>query len=471
MKKTSWGVALVIVLLALGLASLLVSCGGQGGTAGTASTERPAKTFELKFSYHTPPQASIVGYYFNPWVEAIDKATNGQVKITQYAGGSLAKQADQYEAVTSGLCDMALVCPSAMPGRFPHFEFDGLPFLFPSAGVGSAVYWDMVQKYGANDDFKDVVVLGVVALAGAQYVGNKPIEKLEDFQGLRIRNDGAEEAKVVEALGATPVEIETSELATSIERGMADGCFLTWSGVFSFGVGDYTKYRTKCDIFYRIWPICINKSVWDSMGSEIQAEILSVSGLASSVNYSEVNEGTAAPMQQGLETAGAAKGNPPIVVLTDEQKATWRTKLTPLWDEWAAGVQNGPAILADIKAAVAKYATQYATTSTTGGSTESTGPTGTTVAASENGIFFEDLGNKSVHISIVPGPGMKFDVSTEGGFASKIEAFDAAGKSLGLVELLDAAKGVLDYSSIAGIAKLVVTDVPHGGVEYEYLVP
>jgi hypothetical protein len=92
-------------------------------------------------------------------------------------------------------------------------------------------------------------------------------------------------------------------------------------------------------------------------------------------------------------------------------------------------------------------------------------------AAAEAGIVFTDQGSGKVFIEVIPGPGMRFPVSTEGGFAQKIEAFDAAGASLGLVELPEAAAGILDYSGIAGIAKLIVTDVPHGNVEYEYLIP
>jgi hypothetical protein len=103
--------------------------------------------------------------------------------------------------------------------------------------------------------------------------------------------------------------------------------------------------------------------------------------------------------------------------------------------------------------------------------TAATEATETTAAAEETGIFFADQGNSVVLIEVVPGPGMRFPVSTEGGFADKIEAFDADGESLGLVELPDAAAGMLDYSSIEGIAKLIVTDVPHGNVEYEYLIP
>jgi hypothetical protein len=97
--------------------------------------------------------------------------------------------------------------------------------------------------------------------------------------------------------------------------------------------------------------------------------------------------------------------------------------------------------------------------------------TTTTAAAGTTGIFFEDLGGGKVHLYIVPDPGQKFDVGTEGPFGAKVEAFDATGKSLGALEILDSAAGVLDYSSVAGIAKIVATDAAHGGATYEYLIP
>ena len=96
--------------------------------------------------------------------------------------------------------------------------------------------------------------------------------------------------------------------------------------------------------------------------------------------------------------------------------------------------------------------------------------TTTTAPAGTTGIFFEDLGGKKVLVTIVPDPGKKFEVSTEGPFGAKIEGFDASGKSLGALEIPDAAKGVLDYSALAGLAKIVVTDAAHGGAKYEYLI-
>jgi hypothetical protein len=114
------------------------------------------------------------------------------------------------------------------------------------------------------------------------------------------------------------------------------------------------------------------------------------------------------------------------------------------------------------------------TTTTAAPTTTVAATTATTAAAagasSELGIFFKDQGNNVVKITNVPFAGASFDVTTEGAYASKIEAFGADGKSLGTLELPEAAAGVLDYSKVADkVAKLVVTDME--GKVFEYLVP
>jgi type IV pilus biogenesis protein CpaD/CtpE len=112
-----------------------------------------------------------------------------------------------------------------------------------------------------------------------------------------------------------------------------------------------------------------------------------------------------------------------------------------------------------------------ATTTTAAPATPTTaaGATDTTAAAGgqEIGIYFEDMGNNVVKITDVPAPGLAFPVVTSGDMAAKIEAFDAAGKSLGA---LTTDTGELDYSAVAAnVAKIVVTG-PTGTVS-EYAVP
>jgi TRAP-type C4-dicarboxylate transport system substrate-binding protein len=488
MKKSRW----VIVLLALALVlsmSLMAACGDDEETTTTAAPATTAppttgapttappttvapttttaagvpdtgQTYELKMAVHVPERASIVGAYYNPWIAAVDAATQGRVKIKLYAEETLVKEADQYDAVVSGLADLASCTADATPGRFPLAEFYALPLFFPSAEVAGKVYWDILNEFCA-EEYKDVVIVGTPTIAAANLFSSKPVKVPADLAGQRVRLGGTIEGWVIEALGGTPVDIPTGELATSMERGVADSCFLSWSFGLITGVKDTTKYRTELNMFYRSFALVMNKDVWASMPKVLQDGIMSVSNGEATAAFNAANEALAAEDKGAIEGAGKGAGLDPIYVPTAEEFGLWKTACMPVWDRWVKEVGgDAQALLDKAKQLTEKYGAMAPTEVTT-----TTAPAGTT------GIFFEDLGNKTVKVVIVPEPGQKFEVSTEGPFGAKVEAFDATGKSLGPLAIPESAAGVLDYSSVAGIAKIVATDVAHGGAQYEYMVP
>jgi TRAP-type transport system periplasmic protein len=327
--------------------------------ASSTAAATPAKVYNLKFSYHTPPNASLVGAYLQPWTAAIEKATNGQVKITHYGAETLVKAKDQFDGLVSGLSDIALVDPSETSGRFPTAEFDTLPFIFPNATTGSRIYWDMLQKYSLNTDFKEVKVIAVAVISPSNYVGNKQVQNVADFKGLRVRTAGKTESWTVDALGATPTEIATADLTTSLERGLIDGAFLSYSLILSMGIKDVTKFRTECNLYYRAWPIMVNKKVWDSMPADIQNAIMGASGQANSATYTEANDKMAAGAKAAIAGSDKGQGKAAIYTLTPEQFAAWKAAVLPVWDKWSGDLESkklpGKAIIDDIKAATQKY--------------------------------------------------------------------------------------------------------------------
>jgi TRAP-type C4-dicarboxylate transport system substrate-binding protein len=140
MKKTKWAVALLVLMLVVGLASLLVGCGAEKETATTVSpnttvagpvttvapttTSAPAppttaddgKPIELKFSYPTSTRASLYEAYLLPWANSITAATNNRVTITHYPDNALVKEEQQYDALLSGTADMGLIEMEFTPG-------------------------------------------------------------------------------------------------------------------------------------------------------------------------------------------------------------------------------------------------------------------------------------------------------------------------------------------------------------------
>jgi TRAP-type C4-dicarboxylate transport system substrate-binding protein len=360
MRKLNLLFAVVSILLSASF--MLSACGPANSTSATAATSVPAakENYELKFAYHTPPKASMVTAYFNPWTKSIEDASNGRIKITHYAGESLVRGRDQYDAVESGLCDIALVDPSETPGRFPQSEFDTLPFLFPDTYVGAKVYWDIVQKYLVNADFKNVVVLGVLLIPPCNYIGNKPVKDPSDFKGNRVRFSARTEAWTIEALGGAPVEVQTADLYTSMERGLIDSTFLAWSFIATVGLAEVSKYSTDCSLYCRAWPIMMNRNTWNSLGTDLQKMVMAQSGQEISAKYTAENEVISQGVKKGVANSFKIYGLDPIYELTPDQTAAWKAAVLPVWDKWANDLETtkklpGKAIIADVKALVTKY--------------------------------------------------------------------------------------------------------------------
>jgi len=396
MKKWKWAIPIMVLVLALGMASLMAACGEEEETTTTAApatettaapstettaapttTEAPTtttaagvedtgQTWELKFSYGVPTQASLYSAYLVPWAEAVTAATNGRVTIEHYPDGTLAKDDQQYDALLSGTSDLALIEPEYTTGVFPVFEVGSLARLFPNAAVASGVMWDVAQEY-CQDELKDAVVLNIATISGAQYIGNKEVKLPGDLEGVKMRSGGKVENWTLTELGAEPIDIMLGDLPTAMERGLADGALLSWSLIMSSGVKDYTTNRTHLDLMYRPWLIMINKDVWESMPINIQEAILGVSGKEASVIYTIVNEEVTQGARKGLEGSDKGAGNPPIYEPTPEELDQWTQACMPtyqLWVDELAGTKspeaaNGQAILDSIASKTTAYADLY----------------------------------------------------------------------------------------------------------------
>ncbi len=336
MSKTKWGIALALVLVVC-LMMVLAACGGDSGTTtDTASASAVAdtgQTWDLKFSYPTPERASLVPAYLVPWSEEVTAATDGRVKMTHYAENSLVKEEQQWDALLSGTSDVALIEPEFNPGVFPISEVGSLPYQFPDEVTAAKTFYDVVTQK-AQDEWKDVQVLAVTVIAPAQYRGNVEIKgDVSKFEGTRMRSGGRIETWMIEAFGATPVEIGTGDLSTSLERGMADGAFLSYSLILAMAK-DFTKYTTEANLFYRCWVIAMNKDVWNSMPKTVQDQIMGVSGQEGSAKYSAANAVETKGEKAGLEGADKGMGNPPIYVLTPAETDTWKSATAPVVQKW-----------------------------------------------------------------------------------------------------------------------------------------
>ena len=145
---------------------------------------------------------------------------------------------------------------------------------------------------------------------------------------------GKVEGKTFEALGARGVMVSIMELYGSLERGLVDGAAFVPNGMLIFGLHKITKYRVKADLFCRAFPMLMNKDKFTSLPPEIQKVFEDHSGMNYSIRWGKLTDGVQVSSLEKIAAYDQQAGNPGFYELPKEEKARWKARVMPIWDEW-----------------------------------------------------------------------------------------------------------------------------------------
>ncbi len=229
-----------------------------------------AKVYHFTYSTFFPTSHEM-GMLAQQWCKEIEKRTHGQVKIDFYPGGTLTKPAQIYDGVVTGRSDIGMSCLLYTRGRFPLMSFIHLPWGNPSGEFATAIINEVYKKFKPKE-FSDVKVLYLFAHGpGLIHTRKKPIFKLADFKGLKIRTPGAV-AEMIKALGGTPVSMPMPEVYQSLQRGVVDGAVYPEEVEKGWKMAEVTHYTIACyPIAYSVgFFVVMNKQKWEQLPENIK---------------------------------------------------------------------------------------------------------------------------------------------------------------------------------------------------------
>ncbi len=321
MKGSKWVVKCFVV--ALFLVPLLVPV--QGAAQDKAIVLKVANWF---------PVTHKQNILLDQWGKEVEKKSNGKVKVNYYAAGTLVPAPQSYDAVTKGISDVGNHVLGYTVGKFPLTEGIDLPHGFPNNTVPTKLVNAFYAKFKPKE-FDAVKVLWFHAQApGIIHTKSKPITKLEDLKGLKMRTYGSN-AKLMGLLGGTPVAMPMTDVYDSLSRGVADGVMAAYEALEGFRLGEQVKYTTENfgTSYTATFVVIMNKKKWDSLPPDVQKIIDGMS-----VDYIEKY----AAMWDEIEKSGKQyvlnRGNK-INGLTKEEEARWVAKAQPLFEEYAKNMK------------------------------------------------------------------------------------------------------------------------------------
>lgn len=249
--------------------------------------------------------------------------------MTVYPGSTLAPPQQIYDATKSGITDVGCSVAAYTPGRFPLLEGIDLPFGYPSGLTATRMVNAFYQKFKPKE-LDDVKVLWLHAVAPyILHTRSKPVYKLEDLKGLKIRTTGSA-TRFVKSLGGIPVAMPMNDVYDALSKGVVDGLMACYEVMEGHNLADQLKYSTENydSSFTALFMVTMNKRKWDSLPKDIQAIIDQMS-----VEYIEKTGRVWDDIDKKGKELIIKRGNK-IIPLSAPEQARWAERAKPVIEEY-----------------------------------------------------------------------------------------------------------------------------------------
>ena len=231
----------------------------------------------LTFNLGMPPIHQRWVNAIKPWCDELEKRSNGRIKIEPYFANALGKRSDAMDSVRTGIADLAEAPFSSNPGAFP-FHSQIFSAANPSMALGNA-YEMLSDFYKAHPEVLKKEIKGVKLMFIHAYpVGDcvmtksAPILKLDDIKGKKLGFEGGGlRFETMQALGASVVGMNMSDLYQAMQGGIIDGIVMDFDPLISRRYGEEVKHVTLLNITGTAFYVVMNQERYDSLPDDLKA--------------------------------------------------------------------------------------------------------------------------------------------------------------------------------------------------------
>jgi TRAP-type C4-dicarboxylate transport system substrate-binding protein len=187
-----------------------------------------------------------------------------------FHAGTLSQMHLVYDNVVKGIADVGGSVFAYTRGKFPLMEAVDLPLNYKNGIVATTLVNDFYEKFKPKE-LDEVKVMYLHAHGpGLLHTTKKPVSKLEDLEGMKIRATGLA-TKIVVALGAAPVGTPMGDTYDALRTGIADGAMAPIEALEGWKWGEVVKYTTESysSSYTSGMFVVMNKNKWNALPKDI----------------------------------------------------------------------------------------------------------------------------------------------------------------------------------------------------------
>ncbi|MBP5970325.1 MULTISPECIES: TRAP transporter substrate-binding protein [Pseudomonas] len=232
-----------------------------------------AHALEIKFAdIHPAGYPTVVAE--KSMGDALTKETNGDLTFKYFPGGVLGSEKEVIEQAQVGAIQMTRVSLGIVGPVVPDVNVFNMPFIFRDQAHMRAVIdgevGDAILDKITNSEF------GLVALAwmdgGTRNIyTKKPVRKLEDLKGMKIRVQGNPMfIDTINAMGGNGIAMDTGEIFSALQTGVIDGAENNPPTLLEHNHFQNAKYYSLTGHLILPEPIVMSKITWEKLTPDQQ---------------------------------------------------------------------------------------------------------------------------------------------------------------------------------------------------------
>lgn len=296
--------------------------------AGLALFSTAIAAEELKLAHFMAPRHVFHTAVMAPWSEEIARATGNRLTVKIYPASQLGgKPPTQFKLAVDGIADVAFGLPGFTSSVFPRTTLTELPDFGETSVNSTERVWSIFQKY-LSEEYKDVKVLALWSAEGPIIISKtKAVRRLEDLRGMKVRTPSSVQSKVLQALGAVPVDMVVTEMYNALDRGVVDALWVPPSTILDFKVMEIGKFytlgipQTRSPFF-----LVMNKGKYDALAPDLRKAIDETTGKALGVKATRALEDRAEEAWKAVRGTSGTE----IITLAPAEQQRWRAALAPM---------------------------------------------------------------------------------------------------------------------------------------------
>ncbi len=268
------------------------------------------------------------------WAREVEKRTEGKVKINIFPGGTLTAAPSCYDGVVKGISDIGMSVLAYTKGKFPLTEVIDLPLGYTSGLAATRLMNQYYLKFKPKE-FNEVKVLYLHAHGAGILHSKKPVQKLEEVKGMRIRCTGTV-TEIVKALGGVPMSMPMGETYDALNRGMVEASMAPMESMEGWKWGEVVKYTTESygSAYSTGFFVVMNKEKWNALSPDIQKTIEKVNSEWIDKTGKLWDESDKSGKEFSMKL-----GNK-IISLSKEENQRWANAARPVLDEYVKNMKG-----------------------------------------------------------------------------------------------------------------------------------